>query len=31
MSKGMGSDFDMIEGVWVLRVRNKKQAKTVKS
>ena len=28
MSRGMGSDFEMIEGEGILRVRNKNQAET---
>ena len=28
MSRGMGSDFEMIEGEGILRVRNENQAKT---
>ena len=31
MSRGKGSDFEMIEGEEILRVRNKNEAKTGKS
>ena len=31
MSRGMGSDFQMIEGEGILRARNKNQAKREKN